>query len=408
MLRQPTSRISVLAWALYDLGNTAFALNIISLHFALWVVNDMGGSDSHYGYANIMSMVLVLLTGPILGAMSDQTNRRMPFLIIMTCLCVFFTVLLGLGGLHASLLIFIIANYMYHVGLIFYDALLPLISTEENRGRVGSFGVGLGYVGSLAAAVTGLLLLETIGREGMFKITAAFFLVFSVPCFVLVKEPIARPFRVTRKTIVESIVQVASTLRRANEFPGLARFLVGRFFYADAINCLIIFMGIYVTNELGFTDAQAQTVLLVAVMSSIGGAWFWGIMVDRIGPKSSLNSVLYLWMFVLLGVSLIPMLNLPTQLIWLVAVSSGIAMAGIWCADRPYLLRLVPAQYIGEFFGLYSMVGRFATILGPAIWVVIADNMGLGRPAAVLALLVFVVISYGILRGVSDRPSLAN
>ena len=103
MLRQPTSRISVLAWALYDLGNTAFALNIISLHFALWVVNDMGGSDSHYGYANIMSMVLVLLTGPILGAMSDQTNRRMPFLIIMTCLCVFFTVLLGLGGLHASL-----------------------------------------------------------------------------------------------------------------------------------------------------------------------------------------------------------------------------------------------------------------------------------------------------------------
>jgi UMF1 family MFS transporter len=408
MLRKPASRISILAWALYDLGNTAFALNIISLHFALWVVNDMGGTDSHYGYANIVSMVVVLLTAPILGAMSDQTNRRMPFLIAATGLCVFFTVLLGIGGLHISLLIFIVANYMYHVGLIFYDALLLLISNEENRGKVGSFGVGMGYVGSLAAAATGLLLLDAIGREGMFKITAGFFLLFSIPCFVLVKEPITRPFRVTREIILGSIGQVTNTLRRANQFPGLVRFLVGRFFYADAINCLIIFMGIYVTNELGFTDAQAQILLIIAVTSSIIGAWVWGIMVDKIGPKRSLNLVLYLWMIVLLGVSLIPMLNFPTQSFWLVAVPAGIAMAGIWCADRPYLLRLVPAQYIGEFFGLYSMVGRFATILGPAMWVVIADHMGLGRPAAVLALLVFVVISYGILRGVSDRPSLAN
>ena len=81
----PASRLTILSWALYDLANTMFSLNIVSIHFALWVVNDMGGTDSHYGYATAISMVLVLLTAPILGAISDTAKRRIPILIITTC-----------------------------------------------------------------------------------------------------------------------------------------------------------------------------------------------------------------------------------------------------------------------------------------------------------------------------------
>ena len=162
-------------------------------------------------------------------------------------------------------------------------------------------------------------------------------------------------------------------------------------------------MGIYVTNELGFTDDQVFIILAASIIAAIAGAPIWGIIVDSIGPKRSLNLVLYLWIIVLAGVAAIPLLNLPSNAIWLVAPLSGVALGGTWCADRPYLIRLVPPQYIGEFFGVYSMIGRFASVIGPILWVFVADTLGLGRPVAVLSLLVLVVISYWILRGVDDE-----
>ena len=138
------SRLSVLSWALYDLANTIFSMNIVSLYFSLWVVNVMGGSDANYGNANSISMALMFFTAAILGALSDQAGRRKPFLIVTTLICVSFTELLGTGGLFLALVFFIIANYMFQGDLIFYDSLLPAVSAEENRGKVGGFGGGPG------------------------------------------------------------------------------------------------------------------------------------------------------------------------------------------------------------------------------------------------------------------------
>ena len=179
-------------------------------------------------------------------------------------------------------------------------------------------------------------------------------------------------------------------------------------FYADAMNTLILFTGIYVTNELGLSDKTLQIVLTTSIVMAILGAPVWGILVDSIGPKKSLNLVLYMWVVVLLGISAIPIFNLPSNLIWAVAPLSGIAMGGVWCADRPYLIRLVPEHAIGEFFGLYSLVGRFASIVGPLLWVFVSEGLGLGRPIAILSLLLMIVIAYVILRGVSDDPDLLS
>ncbi len=88
-------RLAVISWALYDFANTIFSMNIVSLYFSLWVVNDMGGRDIHYSTANNISMLLLILTAPLLGSLSDQARRRMPFLIASTIVCVLFTGLVG-------------------------------------------------------------------------------------------------------------------------------------------------------------------------------------------------------------------------------------------------------------------------------------------------------------------------
>ena len=462
---QPT-RLSILSWALYDLANTTFSINIVSLYFSLWVVNQMGGADADYGYANSFSMALLFFTAPILGAFSDQAGRRKPFLVVTTLLCVTMTALLGAGGLAFSLALFIGANYMFQGGLIFYDALLPAVSTEENRGRVSGLGIGLGYLGSFIGVATGLLFLDRIGYTGIFRATALLFLLFALPCFLFVREPLLHSAgslaRVVRgafsqtygrgiRTIdnwpryfalwaaigvaqgalavllvalagrqplawflligalaglVESLVllPVVGPMLHATRYRGLARFLVGRVFYTDPINTLIVFMGIYAINEVGFSQGETQGLLLISIAVAVAGGILWGVVVDRIGPKRALNIVLVMWMAALAAVALIALLDLSRWLFWGVATVAGVALGGTWAADRPYLLRLAPPQFVGEFYGLYAMVGRFAAIIGPFLWGYVADTLGLGRPAAVLSLLVFIVIAFVIMQGVDDRP----
>jgi MFS transporter, UMF1 family len=462
---QPAKR-AVLSWALYDLANTIFSMNIVSLYFSLWVVNEMGGIDANYGNANSISMALLFFTAAILGALSDQAGRRKPFLIVTTLICVSFTALLGTGGLAVSLIFFVVANYMFQGGLIFYDSLLPIVSTEENRGKVGGFGIGLGYMGSFIGVGSGLLLLSHIGYTGIFRLSALLFLLFALPCFFFVKEPVRAGAKslsqIVRGAInqtygrgirsihswpsyfaiwtalglaqgvlamllvglagnpvrwwflpagvavglVESILlmPVVAPLLHATKYRGMVRFLGGRVLYTDPINTLIVFMGIYATNEVGFTPTETQLLLLVSILFAVVGGFAWGVLVDRIGPKRTLNIVLLIWVFALSAILAIAVFDLSRWLFWAVATLAGVALGGVWAADRPYMLRLAPPRFVGEFYGLYAMVGRFASIIGPFTWGYIADTLGLGRPAAVASLLVFIVLAFIVLQGVDDRP----
>jgi len=400
------SPLAVAGWVSYDLGNTVFSFNIVSLYLPLWVVSDMGGRDSDYGLANSISMGLMFLTAPLLGAISDQAGRRMPYLLSTTLLCVALTLFIGQGSLIASLLLFVVANYFYQAGLIFYDALLPVVSTPETRGRIGGIGVGVGYLGSFLGVGTGLLILSwnPDGRPLIFQMTAVLFLLFALPCFLFVREPRrldAKP--IGTATLRAAVGELAHTLRRVRQYPGLGRFLIGRIFYADAANTLIAFMGIYVSTEIGFDEFQTQVLLLAGIAAGVVGGLCWGPVVDRLGPKRTLDVVLLLWLVVFGLVSAIGALDLPGWLFWIAGPLAGIALGGTWTADRPLMLQLSPPRYLGQFYGLYAMVGRFAAIVGPVLWSLVVDGLGLGRPTAVLTLAIWIVISMAILRGVPNE-----
>ena len=106
--------------------------------------------------------------------------------------------------------------------------------------------------------------------------------------------------------------------------------------------------------------------------------------------------------------------QLPIAWLFVVATLIGIAMAGTWSADRPFMLRLTPPDRVGEFYGLYGMVGRFSAITGPFLWGVttrlLVDRSGLpvltGEAVAILVLLVMMIVGYWILKPVSDRRTL--
>ncbi|MDP9347789.1 MAG: MFS transporter [Gemmatimonadota bacterium] len=414
-------RRAVVGWVLYDLANTIFSMGVVSLYFSLWVRDAVGAqqADATYGIITAISMAIIFVASPVLGAMTDRARGRLPFLVASTLTCVAFTLVLARAGFYVTALCFVIANIAYQAGLQFYDALLPEVSTEENRGKIGGIGVGVGYLGSYFAVGMGLLV-GTQDKAFLFSAIALAFLVFSLPCFFFVRErgnPHPRPLGAGM--VRQAVADTLETLRSGKRYPGLIRFLVGRVFYTDAINTVISVMALYTVNVAVATglgeaqgEKQAQLVLMSAISFAVIGGFFWGWLADRLGPKRTLDLVLYAWMLIFLAAGLVGVLGLPLWTLYVVAGSAGFALGGVWAADRPYMLRLTPPARIGEFYGLYGMVGRFSAITGPGVWAVVTyvtiQRLGLrpsmGQGIGVFVLLTLVVVSYIILRPVSDEP----
>jgi UMF1 family MFS transporter len=265
------------------------------------------------------------------------------------------------------------------------------------------------------------LWLGTSDKTLLFSLIALAFLVFAIPCFLFVKERgNATPGKVfDLKVIAQSARQTVKTLREGEQYPGLVRFLVGRVFYTDAINTVISIMTLYAVNvavSVGQTEAAAektaQLIMMSAITFAVIGGFMWGRIVDKIGPKRTLDIVLLLWVIDFSLAAALGIFSLPLNVLWVVGGLAGVALGGIWSADRPLMLRLTPPHRVGEFYGLYGMVGRFSAITGPIIWAAITAltvrSLGfaphVGQGFAVLALLGMVLTSIYILRRVTDTP----
>ncbi|MDQ3704226.1 MAG: MFS transporter [Chloroflexota bacterium] len=404
--KERISPFSVGSWALYDFANTIFSLNIISVYFPQFIVRDRGLNDAVYAYPMSVALLIVALIMPALGAFSDRNGgRRMPWLIATTLLTVLMTALMGVTGeLPLIILALVIANIGYQTALIFYDALLPSVSTTLNWGKVSGLGVGLGYAGALlGGAIVNVLITQSDGRvaaQDAFLPTAVLFLVFALPCFFLVRERsnarIDDP-TAPRPTLQGSLTQTARTLREARKVPGLFTFLVANFFYSDALNTVIIAMGVYAVQVIGFSSAFS--VLAPAILTAVIGSLLFGLVTDWLTSKQALIIALLMWV----GVFAAAMFITDKVIFqWVIAPVAGIALGSTWTAARTMMIELSPPERLGEFLGLYNLTGKFSAVLGPLLWgttLLLLDPRQYGQFAyqvAIATLLVMVLIGLAL------------
>ncbi len=426
------------SWALYDFANTIFSMNIVTLYFSVWIATDLAAGTGGYAVATSVSSLLVAVSIPIFGAMSDERRRRKAWVIGLTLLCVAATVALGLVGEGAgptsgvvvpALAIFVVANYAYQGSLPFYNAMLPELVPAREQGRLSGYGTALGYVGSIVGMLciapffNGTLPLigevpEGVmrvlrmlpfsgepGRSSTFVPTALAFLIFSLPLFFLCKDHLPVPRAEWPKlSIVRPFREVVQALVRTREHPGLLRFVLCSYFYQDAIGTVITFMAVYAVVVMGFAEGAEVTLFIVLTVPSILGAALIGVASDRFGPKRTLMAVLVGWA-ILLG-ALVSTSSQPA--FWAIGGMIGFLFGGIWTTERPMLLTLVPDAEAGRFFGLLVLSARAASIVGPLLWALTVDVIfrdlgpGVSFRIAIGTLAVFMAAAAWLLRKVPD------
>jgi UMF1 family MFS transporter len=424
LVAAPAPRAERWSWALYDFANTIFSMNIVTLYFAVWIVTERGASNTAYSLATSFSSLLVLAAAPVIGAFSDASRRRLPWVVGFTFLCVAAT--LALSPLARAplaprtvvlllLLVFVVANTAYQLAIPPYNAMLPELVPASELGRMSGFGTALGYVGSIAGVllvapfVTGSFGLRAGGRQAAFAPTGLLFLLFSVPLFVFCRDHLAlapalrRPARMTG-----ALRELVKAFRDAGRHPGLRRFVLATWFYQDALGTAVSFMALYAVTVLGLPPGGEVRLFVVLTIPAIAGSYATGRAVDRFGPKRALVWVLFGWLAGVLAVAAAP--TLPA--FWAAGCLVGFVFGGIWAAERPLLLTLVPDVEAGRFFGLLSLSARAAAIVGPLVWAFIVDwafqpfGKQVAYRAAVASLALFLGAALWLLRDVPDRDEL--
>ncbi len=404
------TRGQILSWTFFDFANTAYSVIVVTVIYNRYFINHVaGGSKTLWAVAVSISMICAALLSPPLGAIADFSRSRKRFLFYFTLASVVCTALLFFvkeGMVFFGLLFFIIANIGFEGGLVFYDTFLPRITSRQTYGRVSGYGFAMGYLGALAVLVIVNFILPPASDPQYlfyvrlsFVVAAAFFLLFSLPMFLAVPEPLGTEGAV-RTFIKEGIAQSKKTFQSLfvkKEHPSIAQFLIAFFIYNDGILTVIVFASSFAEDILKMTDKEIIFFFTTVQTSAVLGSILFGIVTDKIGPKKTITITLVLWILVCLAAFFIS----TVTTFYVVAFAAGIAMAASQSASRSLMALLTPKEHEAEFFGFYDgLCGKASAVLGPLVYGIVSDLTN--ERIAVLFIGSFFLAGLVILRGVTE------
>ncbi len=366
-----------MAWSLYDLANTIYSMNIVSLYLKRYLVQDLGQPGHYFDIAFSLSMALTALVLPALGAMSDHTTKKKLFLLLFTLTCCIPVGLLAAvppSMVLLLLILFVVANFSYEAGMPFYNALLYSVADGTQARFVSGIGVAIGYVGSIfgmllvlpfvSGSVFGVNvpIVDGTGKAGAFLPTAILFLIFAIPTFIWVREK--RTHTPERVSIRQAYREVWEGLRNTRRYPGVLRYLIADYFFEDAVATVILNIGLYCSIVLQLPENQISMFLILSTVSAVIGSFIIGKIAQHRSLKNLMTIIMWGWVVSLIAFALTDNMTV----IWILGSAVGILLGGLWTTSRPLLAELVPREELGRFFGLFALSGRAAAIVGPLVW----------------------------------------
>ena len=385
-------------WVLYDVGNSAFTMLIATImpiyfnHLAGQAGIEPHDYLAYWGYAASVVTVLVVLTGPVLGALADTKNyKKWLFFAAMLVGVIGCAVLGSITSWLVFLVVFVLTKYGYSSSLIFYDSMLADVTTDERMDKVSSAGYAWGYIGSCIPFVASLalvLLYEKIGLTfntamvAAFAINGIWWLAMSLPLMYSYEQ---KNFVVAVKNpLRESAGRIVATLKDMRNEPQVLLFVISFFLYID---------GVYTIIDMATAYGQAMgldsTGLLLALLVTQIVAFPFALLFGRLAQKYTTEKLITVCIaaYVLIAVYAI-FLRTQAQF-WVLAVCVGMFQGGIQALSRSHFAKIVPHEKSGEYFGLLDICGKGAAFLGTTLVSVISQSTGnASAGVAVIAVLI--------------------
>lgn len=420
-----STRRERVAWYLYDFGNSAYAavvlLAVYSAYFKDQVVGGAEGSRL-WGISLGIAMLVVAVISPVLGAVADFSGAKKRFLVFFTALACIGTLLLffvGPGDIFTGMLFFIMAEIGYRSSQVFYNSLLPEIANEEDIGRISGMGWAIGSLGGIICLIIILALIMLIGGEFIirlsFLITAAFYLLSSLPIFFWLKEK-AKPQKPegSESYLRIGFKRVVDTFKAVRNFREFIKFMIAFLIYNDGIIMALDFAAILGAVLYGMDQQQLIFLMIAVQVTSVVGAYLFGELADRIGPKKSLI------------ISLIAMIAAVTAMLFnktltgyfIIASFAGFALTGVQSVSRAIIGLFSPAGQSAEFYGFFAVAGRTSSFIGPTLYGILAAEVAQmyvsrgmdvvlaeqsGQRAALFSVLAFLIVGFIALLVVNER-----
>jgi UMF1 family MFS transporter len=402
---------TVWSWALYDFANSPFTTLVVTFIYATYftqaIASDPIAGTELWSRAVALTALIVAIASPLLGALADRGGYRKRFVAISVLVCAAATV--GLytvlpGQVLLALTLFVIANIAYEFGEVFYNAFLPDIAPPERVGRISGIGWGLGYIGGLLALVVALVTLvqpetpwfgftrdagENVRATNL--LVAVWFIVFSVPLMLFVKEDKSNTSPAGR-IVADTLIQLRQTYAAVRRHPQIVRFLIARLLYNDGLVTIWAFGGIYAAGTFGFAVQgvpwwQSVIVFGIALNLAAGaGAVAMGYLDDRIGGKRTI----VISLLGLIGATVLAMLAPSIGAFWAAALLVGTFAGPNQAASRSLMARFVPPDAENQFFGFFAFSGKLTAFVGPFMLGILTAWSGSQRVGVSIVIVLFV------------------
>ncbi len=396
-----------LSWAMYDWANSAFATTIMAAVFPIFYASvagaNLAGNEAsvRFGYTTSLALLLVAISGPVLGAIADFLGAKKRLLAFFVGTGVVFTAsfwFIGQGDWLLASVLFIGANIGFAGANIFYDSLLPHVASPRVIDRLSTAGYALGYLGGgillvvniawiLSPSTFGIPDVETATRMAMLSVPV-WWALFSIPLFLYVREPgrrVAAHERATANPITVGFARLWKTFHELKQYKHLLLFLFAFWLYGDGINTIVKMATIYGT-EIGIGQTDLIGALILTQFIGIPFSFAFGWLAGRIGVKQSI----YLALTVYLMISITAFFISEAWHFWALASAVALVQGGSQALSRSLFSRMVPRSRSSEFFGFWSVSGKFAGILGPLLFAVVGQLTGSSR-FSIISLVVFFV-----------------
>ena len=362
-------------WILYDVGNSAFILMVSTLIpiFFNALAESAGIHEdlylSYWGYAGSIATVLVAIIGPVCGAIADRNNKRTIFFISLLVGVAACALLGAMNGWIAFLAMFILARVGYSASIVFYDSMLPEITSEDRMDKISSLGYAYGYIGSVIPFIVCLVLVlmcDSFGLTTGSAMTIAFVLVsvWWVGCSL----PLLKNYRQTaflaptQAPVKDAFRQLWGTLKAARQEKHIFLYLLSFFFFIDGVYTIIDMATAY-----GAALGLDTTGLLLALLWTQFVAFPCSIIFGRLSAKHDTGLLIKVCIVAYTGITVFGIFLVSQWQFWVLATLVGMFQGGVQALSRSYLGKIIPAERSGEFYGLMDIFGKGASFVGLAM-----------------------------------------